>query len=110
MQASFETTVLSGAPLYHFLVGLFFGESASTGSRPSILDQSPRQPAATQLHQLVGAASAWSRKRDGRTEKTGTGTAHRLLQVRCVQRASGTHSAVHGQPQVAPGAHDRDPA
>ena len=79
MQASFETTILSGAPLSLFLclplslslclVELFFGESASTKSQTSILDQGPRQPAATQLHQLVGAASPWSGRREGRMEQ-----------------------------------------
>ncbi|KAL7378118.1 hypothetical protein ABVT39_008711 [Epinephelus coioides] len=81
---------------------LFFGESASTERQTSILDQGPRRPAATQLHQLLGAASPWSGM-----ERTGTGTAHRLLQARCVQRASKKHSAVRSQPQVAPGGHDR---
>ena len=111
MQASFETTILSGAPLSLFLclplslslclVELFFGESASTKSQTSILDQGPRQPAATQLHQLVGAASPWSGRREGRMEKTGTGTAHRLQHAHGVQRASRMRLAVHSQPQVA---------
>lgn len=41
-------------------------------------------------------------------EKTRTSAAHRLEQAYCVQRASRKCSAVHNQPQVAPGGHDGD--
>lgn len=105
MKASFETTILS----------------ISVSKSSSLVSQPARRARHQYLIRVQGilqlpSSTSWSgqlhhgvEEETARWKRPEQALPHGLQQARHVQRASRKSSAVHSQPQVAPGGHDGDP-